>query len=244
MPQPASTKRQFQTENRCPDCLSLQLKATDLKSKWGLGRSPDTCELFLDILLNEQTVDLPIGKVQFGIQRGELRLELTHCTMPLDARALGTPLDLSIAIKRQQKKGSEQNSGLKASNNDQKLGIEATAAQKNTQENHDEFQWTAAQVTQKGAPETPAWVFEVKTGEPVLKGQLTNVKLGELQVAAPQWTLVAKFSVELRDVYLSQLSGIWLVDLLPAKRAVLDRALALLILRNKLRPYLSKVEFY
>jgi hypothetical protein len=183
-----------------------------------------------------------MGKLRFGIKKGELRLNLTNCQMPPDTRTLGGQLDLAIAVKRNNKTGTETQSSLKGTMDLEKRGAEASRSYKNNHETQDEFHWTVHQVTQKGSSEMPAWVFEATTGAPFLKGELQGVKLGTLQIDQQPWNLTGTFEVELKDVHLTQLEGIWLRDLIPAKRVVLDRIIALHILKNVLQPYLCKIE--
>lgn len=112
------------------------------------------------------------------------------------------------------------------------------------------FQFTAYQVTTKGSEENPAWVFEVETGEPDLKGLLKpdlkgllkNASLGTLNVTAKPCRVEATFEVSKRDVYLSDAEGLWPQNISRNKKAVLERMIALRLLESKLKPYLSQAQ--
>lgn len=91
----------------------------------------------------------------------------------------------------------------------------------------------------KGWDTDPAWVFDVRTGESVLKGAIENAKLGTLTLTDKSYRLEATFEVSNQDVYLTDAEGLWKHDISPNQHAVLERKLALFLLENKLKPYLS-----
>lgn len=199
--------------------------------------------LHLTIQFNEQWEPMPGGRIKFGLRGGELRLKLRNGEIPLRYRELAGPLELTVQKERQEQEGSEAQSNVEATWTDSKPGTKASVSEKQTTGRIDKFQFASCQVTTKGSEENPAWVFEVKTSEPVLKGLLKNAKLGVLMAQKP-CQVEATFEVSLRDVHLTGAEGFWSPEVSRAKRVVLDRALAKLLLKHKLQPYLSRVELH
>ena len=240
------------TENRCPDCLCMELKVITIQVSEGLlskilpGKSKvdsdEQINLHLTIQFNEQWEDLPAGRIKFGLRGGELRLTLENGEIPLQDRELGGSLELIIQKERQQQESSENQSGLETSWTDRKIGIKANISEKQFDGKTDKFLFASCQITTKGSKDRPAWVFEAKTGELVLKGLLRSTKLGTLKVTEIPCHLEATFEVTLRDIQITQAEGIWLAEISREKRAVLDIALAKLLLKYKLKPYVSRLE--
>jgi hypothetical protein len=198
--------------------------------------------LYLTIQFNEQWESLPGGRIKFGLRGGELRLKLENGEIPLKNRELAGALELVVQKERQQQEGSETQSSLEATCTDNKPGVKANINEKKTAARTDKFQFDSYQVTPKGSDENPAWVFEVKTGEPVLKCLLKNAKLGVLHVIDKPCRLEATFEVTLKDVRLTEGEGLWLSEISPTRRKILDMGLANLFLKRKLQPYLSRLE--
>nr|WP_290228378.1 hypothetical protein [Trichocoleus desertorum] len=198
----------------------------------------------MTIQFNEQWEQLPGGRIKFGLRGGELRLKLDNGEISLQDRELGGSFDLAVQKERQQQEGSENQSGIETTWADSKPGAKANISEKQTTGRSDKFQFTSCQITTKGSEENPAWVFEVKTGEPVLKGLLKSAKIGVLGIAGKPCQVEATFGVTLRDVHLTDAEGLWSPNISREKRAVLDRALAKQFLKHKLQPYLSRVELH
>ena len=238
---------ELERENKCPDCLLIELKGICQQQKWKLplpsSKSVDIeeIELHLTINFNEQWEALPKGRIKFGIRSGELRLRLENGKIPLERRELNDPFEVAVQKDRQNQEGSENQSSVEASVAKGEPGVKATRSEKRTAGKTDKFQFTACQITTKGAEETPAWVFEVATGEPVLKGTLTNQKLATMNVTAKPCEVKATFEISPRDVRITGAEGPWLANLIPEKREALDIGLAKLLLKHKLRSPLSQV---
>ena len=241
----------IQSCNNCPDCLYMELKAfpiqKDRKLFASFGRqvseSIDELKLLLNILFNEQWVDVPMGRVKFGISGGELKLKLKNCKVPFASRSLCSDLELSVAKNRQQKKINSNKNSINAEVSSPNL--KAEFSESTTNEETDSFHFTACQVTTKGEPTSPSWVFESKTGEPVLKGRLAEAILGTLtgiNASDEPWYIEAIFEITVKDVKITDSQGAWFVNLVPNRRAVVDRYLAELILKKKIKPYISRVE--
>ncbi|NEP12025.1 MAG: hypothetical protein F6K14_17815 [Symploca sp. SIO2C1] len=238
---------ELECENRCPDCLWMTLKGIPQQQArrfYLLSSSSadiEQIELNLNINFNEQWEPLRAGRIKFGLRSGELRLNLDNGKIPLENRELNDPFEVSVKKDRQHQEGCENQSSLEASFAKGEPGIKANRSEKNTEGQTDKFQLTAFQVTTKGAEETPAWVFEVATREPVLKGSLTNQKLATMNVTAKPCEVKATFDISVRDVMITDAEGAWLTNLIPEKRTALDIALAKLLLKHKLQSPLSQV---
>lgn len=73
MPEPLSTMPLLESQNKYPDCLSMQLEAIPVQSQ-----STDSLQfdLYLTGQFNEQWESLPGGRFKFGLKGGELTLKL------------------------------------------------------------------------------------------------------------------------------------------------------------------------
>ncbi|NEP60923.1 MAG: hypothetical protein F6K31_28725, partial [Symploca sp. SIO2G7] len=166
---------ELERKDKCPDCLLMNLKGFYKEQQGKLSflgfQSADNkaIELHLDINFNEQWEALPVGRIKFGIRSGELRLRLENGNIPLANRELNDPFEVTLKKDRQHQEGSEDQNSIEASVAKGEPGLKAISSYKTTEGKTDKFQFTACQITTKGAEETPAWVFEVATEEPVLK---------------------------------------------------------------------------
>ncbi len=239
-------------KNNLPDCLYMNLTAVPVKNDESIlkkiWQSPSEgiaeLKLLLSILFNEQWVNMPMGRVKLGISSGELQLKLTNCTIPIATMELCQDLELSIEKNRQQTTGNNSNHSINVdiSSANLKAGLSESAENKRT----DNFHFNSCQVTVKGEPTNPSWVFEVQTGEPILKGRLAEATLGTLTGTNridKSWHIDATFKTTMRSIQVTGGEGLWLSSLSPNKSAVLDRALAKALLQKKIQPYISRVEF-
>lgn len=224
-------------KDKCPDCLVFDLEIVLSHSS---SPEKERLDLYLTIQFNEQWEPLPLhsGRVKFGLKGGELKLKLENSKMPLVSREVFGAFEPSLEKEIEKRESNEDHSGIETVIANGEGEAKAAFERKREFETTERFKVTSCQVTTKGSEENPAWAFEVKNGEPVLKGLLKKAKLGTLDVTQKPCSLIATFEVSLRDVYLTDAMGIWSRE----ERAVLDRGLALLFLKRKLRPYLSRVE--
>lgn len=247
-------------ENRCPDCLYLELEGKavgnqgllsslpqSLSLKKGKSNLPNQIDLHLTINFNEQWQDMRVGRIKFGLSGGELRLNLKNGEIPYNLRKLNSELQLEITKERQQQASQESKQGtegsLEANINPLRLVkvvMKGILERKASAGRTDKFQFTAAQVTTKGLPDKPVWVFEDKTGESVLLGSLIQAQLGTMEVTDKPCQVEARFEVSLRDVKLTDAEGLWPPGVSDEKKAALDRGLVKLLLRHKFKPYLSR----
>ena len=239
-------------ENRCPDCFYLEVEGK-IVSKQGLFASiqkpkakiQNQIDLHLTINFNEQWQQMPAGRIKFGLRGGELRLKLENGSIPYDLRELNSKFELTIAKERQQQASQDSKQGTEATVEANPVKIAKTAIKgllerKFTSGTTDKFQFTSAQVTTKGEPENPAWVFENQTGESVLKGSLTAAKLGTMEVTGRPCRVETTFEVSLGEVKLTDAEGLWSPDISDEKKAAIERGLAKLLLKHKFKPYLSR----
>lgn len=101
MQQLPSTTPQPQHENRCPDCLYMELQAIPVNS--------DQIDLPVTMHFNEQWEPLLNGRVKFGVKGGELKLKLKNGEIPYDSRELGGLVELNPAVCQVTTNGSESN---------------------------------------------------------------------------------------------------------------------------------------
>lgn len=88
----------------------------------------------------------------------------------------------------------------------------------------------------------PLWTFALKPGESFLSGSLKQVKLGRVSVTAAPCRLAATFTLSTPDLAIADIEGLWRHDISPNKAGILERAIALFLLKNRLQPYLSWVQ--
>jgi hypothetical protein len=241
-------------EHKCPDCFLMDLDLVPLlpKSKQdeipalapnsALQNQPKQVDVYLNIQFGEHQELLRGGYVRFGLRGGELKMTLEGCEMPLSNRTVFDALETTVLRERSMTTGREDKSGIKASFNEGKSGVETNFEQAKKIGTADKFQFDVSQINCKGSAQSPAWEFEEKMGEPILKGLRQNVKLGTLNITTEPCYVTAIFYVpQMKDVKFSG-GGLWLNNLFPEGRATVDRMLVRLFLKSKLEPYLSKIE--
>ena len=238
-----SASAQPEPENKCPDCLFMQLTGEPLDSKqwFQQQRVLEKIELKITLNFNEQWQELPKGRVKFGIRGGELRLTLTNGKIPYPDRKWNKKFDPSIPRKRQTKiSQKEKGSGKASASSSGDVKAELTGDSENISETIDTFPVSTAQVTTKGSEEEPVWAFEALTGEPILKENLTQEKLATVTVEKMPCEIRATFEVAERDLYFSDAEGVWPSNISRNKRASIERLLVRWLLKSKLQPYLSR----
>jgi hypothetical protein len=240
-----SEPAQAKPENQCSDCVFIKLtgEPIDERQWFGLKLIFKQINIRLTISFNEQWEDLPGGRIKFGIKAGELRLILSNGNIPYRDREWKDTLDSSISKERQMRVvQKKQGSGKTSATSGGDTKIEVKGGAENTEEVTDKFQFSVAQVTTKGSEQDPAWIFEQKTGEQVLKGTISDQKLATVRVERKPCTIQATFSVSERDVYISEAEGLWSSSISRNKKAVIERVLVLNRLKSKLKPYVSRQE--
>lgn len=241
-------------ENRCPECLHLEISgevvAPESKGFWPSPKKsePDAIDLFVRINFNEQWITFSFGRVKFGLLGGELRLKLENGKMPSELRNkdLKKVLEREYAIERQVGGEQERKSQVKGSlaPDLSKAGLEAVGEDRRKDSRSDKFQLKIAQISHKGADDQPVWVFENKTREPVLIGELAD-SLGKMLIEGIPCSIEAIFTPEMRQVIVTGLENLLGDDIGDRKLSILQLSLfelgvAKLFLKYKTQPYLSR----
>ena len=236
-------------DNKCPECLHLEISGEPVasESKGVFPRfkksEPEAFSLSVRIIFNEQWLDFRFGRVKFGLRGGELRLKLENGQMPSELRneALKKILARELEIERQLGGEQESKSQLEGSITPDlsKANLKGVREQRQKESQGDKFQLKIAQISHKGANNQPVWVFENRTGEPVLIGELAD-SLGKMLIAGVPWSVEATFTPEMRQVVITGLENLFKDDISGHKLNVFELALAKLFLKHKTQPYLSR----
>ncbi|WP_242028685.1 hypothetical protein, partial [Microcystis viridis] len=199
--------------------------------------------LSVRIIFNQQWLDFRFGRVKFGLRGGELRLKLENGQMPSELRneALKKILARELEIERQLGGEQESKSQLEGSITPDlsKANLKGVREKRQKKSQGDKFQLKIAQISHKGANNQPVWVFENRTGEPVLIGELAD-SLGKMLIAGVPWSVEATFTHEMRQVVITGLENLFKDDISGHKLNVFELAVAKLFLKHKTQPYLSR----
>nr|WP_287685317.1 MULTISPECIES: hypothetical protein [unclassified Microcystis] len=236
-------------DNKCPECLHLEISgepvASESKGPFSLFKKsePEAFSLSVRINFNEQWLVFSFGRVKFGLRGGELRLKLENGQMPSELRneALKKILARELEIERQSGGEQESKSQVEASVTPDlsKASLKGVGEQRQKKSQVDKFQLKIAQISHKGANNQPVWVFENRTGEPVLIGELAD-SLGKMLIAGVPWSVEATFTPEMRQVVITGLENLFKDDISGHKLNVFELAVAKLFLKHKTQPYLSR----
>ena len=209
-------------ENKCPECLHLKISGEVVAAKGLLASlqnsEPEAIDLFLRINFHEQWVDFNFGRVKFGLQGGELRLKLENGKMPSELRNkdLKKSLEREVGVERQSVVETENKPLIEASLGPDltKAGLKVNLGNSQKNSRSDKIQLKIAQISHKGADDQPVWVFENKTGEPVLIGELTD-SLGKMLIKDKEksWGVEATFTPEMRQVVITGLENLFKDDI-------------------------------
>jgi len=236
-------------DNKCPECLHLEISeepvAPESKGVFSLLKKsdPEAFSLSVRIIFNQQWLDFSFGRVKFGLRGGELRLKLENGQMPSELRneALKKILARELEIERQLGGEQESKSQLEGSITPDlsKANLKGVREKRQKESQGDKFQLKIAQISHKGANNQPVWVFENRTGEPVLIGELAD-PLGKMLIAGVPWSVEATFTHEMRQVVITGLENLFKDDISGHKLNVFELAVAKLFLKHKTQPYLSR----
>ena len=231
-------------ENRCPECLHLEISGEVVTAKNRKKPEPDAINLFVRINFNEQWVKFSFGRVKFGLRGGELRLKLKNGKMPSELRNQGLKklLERELSVKRQSGREQERKSQAKGSlaPDLSKAGLEGVRDDRQKDSRLDEFQLKIAQISHKEVNDhQPIWVFENKSGEPVLLGELADF-LGKMLIEGIPLSVEATFTTEMRQVVHTGLENLFKDDISGSKLKAFELGFAKLFLKHKIQPYLSR----
>lgn len=218
-----------------PGIFNLKLKSA----------ATEQIKLLLNLRFNEHWEQSLGGRFKFGLKGGELSLKLKNCTISLPSGALGKSFKLAAQTlpndKKQQQAKANQDA-LEEALPEIKSGDQGKISQSETAKKTDNSQLISCQITTKGSEENLAWVFVLKTEEPILQGIIKNVILATINVTAKPCRVEAVFSVSAQDVYITESEGLWSENISKKRRIVIQRAIVHRLLKRKLKPYLSRQE--
>ena len=237
------------TENKCPECLHLEI-STEVVAPESKGifpsrkkSEPEAINLVVRINFNEQWVDFSFGRVKFGLRGGELRLKLENGKMPSELRneALKKILERELSVERQSGGEQESKSQVEGSlaPDLSKASLKGVGENRQKDSRSDKFQLKIAQISHKGADDQPVWVFENKSGEPILIGELAD-RLGKMLIEGIPWGVEATFTPEMRQVVITGLENLFRDDISGSKLKAFELGIAKLFLKHKTQPYLSR----
>jgi len=220
-----------QPKNRFPNLVFLKLNGTS-----SIRSNIRQIAMTMTLRFGEQCLVTPIGKVRFGLKRGELKLKLIDGTMALEEMGLTTPFTIEIGVEEQKEQGGETEINIATS-----VGIKARSINKaGTKTTHKTYQCHTG-----GTEEDPIWVFHAETeNPPILLGQLTEESLGTVKPTKIPCRMKATFEVPRQSaLYLIGSDGIlWAKDLERNKTALLAIFFFKKFIQPKLKPYLSQIE--
>ena len=232
-----------QIENRYPGCVAMKLHLKPygdeaLPSMLArFRRAPAaTCADMFRISLTitfggQQEIDiprgqrlgLPGGRATFGIRRGQLKLALQNCTMPLEKVELADDFQVSETVERQTSRSAKVQGTLALDK--RSIGTESTEGR--TEKRLEKV----FQVKKTGSESFPAWTFEADEAHNLLEGTLREQLLGLLSVALPSYEINAVFTVRGEDIQITwgQIGGT--ENIHRNKLAIIERGIVLRYLR-------------
>ncbi|MGL4503822.1 MAG: hypothetical protein ACRCU2_32475 [Planktothrix sp.] len=238
-------KQQFKPENKCRDCVFMKLELSPVETKTIFGfkkKSDKIIQILITLSFNQQEEKLSLGKIRFGIRRGSLSLQLENGLVPYEHRNFNDEFQTDFQITRQ----------IKSSDKIKKLfnllfGVKETKGQigseiEESSEETDSLKFDIHQISTKGSEDFPAWDFEVKTGEPYIKGTITKKELAKIDIQDIPCSINAIFTVSLGEIFIERVDGLWSKKIDRNQEIILDRLIILHLLKPKLQPYLSKHE--
>lgn len=239
-------------ENKFSDSLLMKLEGIVIEpEKPGIfnlklkSAATEQIKLLLNLRFKEHWEQSLGGRFKFGIKGGELSLKLKNCTIALPSSAIGKSFKLAVQTlpsekKRQQVKANQE--AVEATLSEIKSGDKAKNPQTEAAKKTDKSQVVSCQITTRGSEENLAWIFALKTDEPVLQGIIKNLILATINVTAKPCRVEAVFSVSPQDVYITESEGLWPENISKKRRIVIQRAIVHRLLKRKLKPYLSRQE--
>lgn len=231
---------ELQVKSRFPDCVAMKLHLettaqptfTGFAASIPPAASPTDINLSLTVNFGgEQEIEVPGGKrlglpgglARFGISRGELRLVLNNCNLPLEKIALSKPFKVSIEVERQQSHSSEVQAGATLDSRNIGAKMSQGAAETITLE--------VFQVKKVGSEKQPAWIFEAYGDRTSLEGMLQKKLLGTLCIAEQPCEMSANFTARGEDIRITWGKLGMTADIHRNKLAVIERAIALRYLK-------------
>jgi hypothetical protein len=235
--------------NKFPNCVYIKIHTlqsikavadpmSDLSDDSGISELNKCFDLLLTIRFGEEEIKVAGGVISFGLKRGELRFNLENGMMPIESQELTGVLQNQIELQMQEEKTREFEGSTSISAAGGVMTRKKAANKTSTIGDVKIYS-----IYTKGTEERPIWVFEAKSHEPILKGQMTKVLIGRVSILENECSIDAVFEIRgQRDIFLTDAGGLWSPDIGRNKLAVLEREIFLRFIAPKLRPYLSRVE--
>jgi hypothetical protein len=150
-------------------------------------------------------------------------------------------LERELSVERQSEGEQESKSQVEGTlaPDLSKAGLKGVGEKRQKDSLSDTFQVNIAQISHKGANNQPVWVFENKTREPVLLGELAD-SLGKMLIEGIPLSVEATFTPEMRQVIVTGLENLFKDDIFNRKLRVFELGIAKLFLKYKSQPYLSR----
>lgn len=227
MQESISTKLSIESENKYPDCVSLQLEAIPVPS--GLADTHQL-DLYLRVNFQEHWEPLANGRVKLGLKGGKLRLHLENAEFSVASEELSGSWVPGTDEEKLQR-GSREGENVVDSSYHEKTAQEA-----------ENLQLICCQISPPDSKTDLVWKIEVKTGELILQGVLKNKKLGTLSITKKPCRVDTSFEIYHTDLSIIDAEGLWRHDIHPNQHAVLERKLALFLWESKLKFGLSRVQ--
>jgi hypothetical protein len=259
-PNCVALKMHFELEETPAAAASDPFAASALDIGHGNGNGNGQTNAFPKVVISltiqlsgEQEFDVPgrrfivaNGNATFGIRRCELKCELVGCKLPLEEVALKDTFKVAVTVEAQREQSSESQAGLGLGGTvGEKPGGTATGTlgYKQARKATEKMTFETFQVHKSGSEEHPMWVFEVKTGHPILTGTLTKEKLGTLSLLKenplPGASVRAVLSTRPGDIHITWGQVGWTQDITRNKLALIELAIAKQEINRRLEPLLS-----
>ncbi|MBV6626997.1 MAG: hypothetical protein KI793_29350 [Rivularia sp. (in: Bacteria)] len=206
-------------------------------------RKTNQLELYLTLNFNEQWQEILGGQVKFGIKGGELRLSLENGKSPYELRhlmngSLVVSTDKEIEIKQ----SSENTNSVGSSLSIDKASLTTKQEDKDKINRTEKFKKTTYCIETKGSEEKPIWVFQANADELTIKGNLIDEELATIVITENTYGVKATFEAKKKDIRLTEFEGALPSFLHPNKHKAIENMIVNYLLKNKLKPYLSRAE--
>ncbi|MCT7992446.1 hypothetical protein [Laspinema olomoucense] len=242
---------QFEPENKCPDCVFMRLEIKPVETKTGIPLMNKTevnsLELFLTLNFSlQKEEEIFSSKIQFGIKTGTLRLTLTNCTSPYEARHFIQELQPEILLERETKYSDNYKTSLNSSLSPTDIKAQVGSDSQQHKEEVNKFKTTICQVSSTGSENNPAWDFQVGNGNSCLRGKIgkegEKPLLATLKINNTPCLIEAIFTTEKLNI--EGVKGMmWDNKKISNNRtAIIAEAYLQRRLGPKFQPYLSKQE--
>jgi hypothetical protein len=201
----------------------------------------DPIKLYLSLRFNEHREQLLNGHIQFGLKGGQLTLRLENGTIAVASPGHNRLFELSgLPATGNQEMGGEP-SCVTMTFYEKKTLAQGKLSQPKVIRAVEACQHPNSQVSDRTLGNNPTWVLAGYKNK-VLKGFLKHTLLGTVNVLAKPCRVEARFCVSPQDIYIMNMEGLLPPTVGKKKKAVIERAIARRLLKQKFKPYLSRQE--